>query len=211
MHGVFNCAAQQAGGILNAIDRSLGQQLRHAGLHVYQSRFFLFLHHRRGVGHQIVNQGHKGRASSAVNQSVMHLGVNGETALGQVGDIVQTLDNVGLPQGARHIQWTRVQPGDLDAQLAPVPRLGQGDVPQVELHVEIGVFYPVGAIQATGYFNQTGAEQGLLGQAALKPGDYVLEADKTAGSRRGVINAQSTHVLGGVGLLEIDKCRVENA
>ena len=62
-------------------------------------------------------------------------------------DVVETLDDVELPQRAVEVERPRVQPGRLDAQLAPVARLRQRDVPDVELEVEVGVVHPVRMVE----------------------------------------------------------------
>ena len=139
----------------------------------------------------------------------MHFGVNRKAARGQVGYVVQPLDNIGLPQGPRHIQRARVQPRHLDAQLAPVAGRGQGDVAQVEFHVKIGVLDPVGSVESAGHLDDSGAKQWHSAQAALKAGDNILEAHKAAGCCRWVVNSKSADMLRRVGLLQIDKGGVE--
>ena len=148
---------------------------------------------------------HEGGATGAIHQGVVHFGIDREAAFGQIGYVVQALDNIGLPQGAGHIQRTRMQASGLYTQLTPVSWFRQGDVAQVKLHVEVSVFYPVRAIQSSRDFYQAGTEQGHISQTSLKTGDDVLEADKTARSRRRIINAHAAHMLGGIGLFQVDK------
>ena len=141
----------------------------------------------------------------------MHFCVNRETPLRQVGYIVQALDDVTLPEGAGQVQRASVEPGDLDAELAPVAGLGQCDVAQVELHVEIGVFYPVGPIHAAGHFYQPRAKQRQAIQTLLEIGDHLLEANEATRGSRGIVDAQPADMLGRIGLFEVDECAVEYA
>jgi hypothetical protein len=62
-----------------------------------------------------------------------------ETATGYIVDLVQPLDHVHLPQGAGEVQESGIDPGQQDAQLTPVTRLRQGNMPDVVLEVEIRV------------------------------------------------------------------------
>ena len=81
----------------------------------------------------------------------------------------------------------------------------------MELHVEIGVFHPVRPVQSTRDLHEAGAEQGLPVQASLEAGDDILEADEASGSRGGVINTHTAHMLWRIGLLQVDECGVQNA
>ena len=98
-----------------------------------------------------------------------------------------------------------MQACNLNAQLAPVTGLGQSDMSKVELHVKIGVFNPVGPIQAPGHLYDSGAKQWHFAQAPLEAGDDVLEADEATGSCGWVVDSQTAHMLWRVGLLEVDK------
>ena len=62
-----------------------------------------------------MNQCHERRAPGAIDEGVVHLGVNGETAFGKTGNIIQSFDNIGFPKRAGHVQWAGVQAGNLNA------------------------------------------------------------------------------------------------
>src|SRR5215475_12166958 len=89
----------------------------------------------------------------------MGLGHDGEAARGQALDVVEALDYVHLPKGLAEIEVARVQARHLDAELAPVPRLWQGNVADVVLKVEVRVFDPVGMVEAEGDLHQLLAER----------------------------------------------------
>ena len=104
-----------------------------------------------------------------------------------------------------------MQAGYLDAQLAPVSRFRQGDMAQMKFDIETRILDPVGAVQSPGDPHQPGAKQRLVGETPLESGDHLLEANFAAGSGRRIIDSQRAHVLGGVGLLHVDECGVEDA
>ena len=56
----------------------------------------------------------------------------------QAGDMVEALDDVGLPERLAAIERARMDARDLDAELAPVAGLRQRDVTHVELDVDVG-------------------------------------------------------------------------
>ena len=72
-----------------------------------------------------------------VDSAVVDLGIQRKTSFRDTFHVVQSLNDIGFPQGPPPVQRSRVQAGDLDTKLAPVPRAGQGDMTQVEFKVEM--------------------------------------------------------------------------
>ena len=97
---------------------------------------------------------------------------------------------------------------NLDAQLPPIAGVGQRNMAQVELYVEIGVFNPLGPVEAAGNFHQARAEQGVLAKAAFEGRDNLFEAHESARCRRWVINAHTANMLRRICLFEIEKSRI---
>ena len=104
-----------------------------------------------------------------------------------------------------------MQARNLNAQLTPVPRVRQGDMPQVEFHVEALVFHPVGAVQATGHLNQPGTKQGLVIQSPFEGCNQLFEAHFPARGGIRVVNSQAGDVLWRTAALQVDEGSVQNA
>ena len=83
----------------------------------------------------------------AVDRRVVDLRHDREAAGGQPDDVVEALDDVHLPQRPAPVERPRVQPRHLDAELPPIARAGQGDVPHVVLEVEVRILDPVRVIE----------------------------------------------------------------
>ena len=83
---------------------------------------------------------------------------DGEAALGDAVDVVEPLDDVELPQRPIEVERAGHQPRHLDAQLAPVAGLRQGDVADVELEVEVGILDPVRVVEVERHPHQPLAE-----------------------------------------------------
>ena len=77
------------------------------------------------------------RTRDAVDGRMVHFEEQCEATRREPLDIVETFDHVGFPERVRAVQRARVQPCDLDAELAPVARLGQSDMAPVEFQIEI--------------------------------------------------------------------------
>ena len=73
--------------------------------------------------------------------------------------MLQTVDEVGLPQRTAAIQRPRVQPCRLNCELAIIARCRERQLADMELDVEIGVLDPVRLIQAKGHLHQAAAKQ----------------------------------------------------
>ena len=69
---------------------------------------------------------------------------------GTPGIGVQPLDHRHLPRRAAKVELASVDARDLDAQLAPVAGLGERDVTDVVLEVEVGIIDPVRHVQSAG-------------------------------------------------------------
>ena len=150
-------------------------------------------------------------AAGAIEQCVVQLAVDRETAARQAGHVVEALDDPRLPQRAAEIQRPGVQPRDLDAQLAPVPGRGQRDVAHVELEVEVLVDDPVRAVYAARHLLQSCAKLRRAPQATLETRDHGLEAHEAAGRGRRVVDPEPANVLWRAGQFEVDEGGVEDA
>ncbi len=98
--GVAGGTTNQLQSILHAVHRGSRQQLSHARIGIHQAGcFFRFVIPVR-ICLQVMQGRHKGGAACAIDQGVVHFGVDGKTARREVGYVVQPLDNIGLPQRA---------------------------------------------------------------------------------------------------------------
>ncbi len=102
-----------------------------------------------------------------------------------------------------------MQAGNQNTELAPVTRLRKREVPNVEFHVEIGILHPIGAIKIPRHLDEARAKDGVLLESTFEIGNHTLEAHETTRRRRRVVNPHTAHMLRRVGVLQIDKCRVE--
>ena len=169
--------------------------------------------HRRGLGFRlkVVERRHKGLATGAIHQRVVHFGIDRKAALGKIRNIVQPLDDIGLPQGARHIEWPGMQTRYLNAKLPPIPRLGQCDMAHMEFHIKVGIQHPIGFIQAGRHFHQASAKQWHAAKTLFKICNDLLKTHKATRRRGGIIKSNAAHMLRRIGLFEIDKRSVENS
>ena len=98
---------------------------------------------------------------------------------------------VHLPQRPAQVERAGVQPGDLDAQLAPVARLRQGDVADVELEVEVAVLDPVRVVELERHPHQPLAERPRDVQPLAVVLEDPLERDRSAGRGRRVVDVDA--------------------
>ena len=101
---------------------------------------------------------------------------------------------VASHSGRLRSSGARVQPGDLDAQLAPVARLRQGDVADVELEVEVGVLDPVRMVEAERHLDEPLAEDPRHVQPLAVVVEDALERDRAARRRRRVVDVDAEDV-----------------
>ena len=142
-------------------------------------------------------------AGHTVDRRVVHFEHDGETVRRQPLYLVQALDDIGLPQGAGHVQAAGVQPRQQYAQLAPVAGLGQGDMAHVEFQVEVRILYPVGGVQPQGGPGQFAAKHGGLVQVVAKHLQYLLEAHRPVGHLRLVVEDDGADVHGRASALHL--------
>ncbi|MFO1426188.1 MAG: hypothetical protein U1F11_04275 [Steroidobacteraceae bacterium] len=155
------------------------------------------------------------RALVTVQCGVMHLEQQREAVLRERVEGVEPVDQIQLPQGPRQVERACMDARGLDAELAPVAGLGQGDVAHVVLEIEAVVLDPVGRIQVERHAQQPVAEdrrevqpardvleQSLEAQPALRRFGRVVDQDQrdvgigTRGVRieeGRVIGAELTH------------------
>ena len=77
----------------------------------------------------------------------MYLRDQGIGTLGKTRDRIQTLNDGKFPERLGQVQGSCVEPCGLNAELSPVARLRQPNVPNMKLQVEVLVLHPVGMIQ----------------------------------------------------------------
>jgi len=124
-------------------------------------------------------------------------------------DVVEALDDVHLPQRPAEVELARVEASRLDAQLAPVAWLGQGDVANVELEVEVAVLDPVRVVEVHRHLHQLLTEDPREVQATLDVLEDPLERHGAVRCRRGVVDRETGDVHGGVRRFEVDERGVE--
>ena len=136
-------------------------------------------------------------AALAVDRRVVELGVEGEAALRDAGDVVEPLDDVRLPQRLAAVERPRVDARHLDAELAPVTRGRQCDVAHVELDVDVVVLDPVGTVEVERHRDQAAPEDRRAVEPRLEEIQDVLEPHEPARRRRRVVDAEpgDVHVL----------------
>ena len=132
-----------------------------------------------------------------------------EAARGDVGDIVEPLDDVGLPQRLGLVQGARVQARDLYHQLPPVAGLRQRDMADVVFDVDVVIVNPVGAIESPRRFDQPVPEDLDLLHPGLEEIEYRLEAQRTAGRGRRVVDAERRHLHQLVSVIHFKKQAVD--
>ena len=119
----------------------------------------------------------------------------GEAARRDALDVVEALDDVELPQRPVEVERAGDQPGHLDAQLAPVARLRQGDVADVELEVEVGVLDPVRVVEVERHPHQPLAEHPGLVEALVDVVEDALERHPAARRRRRVVDRDAAPAM----------------
>ncbi len=144
----------------------------------------------------------------AVDGGVVELREDRVGARGHAFDVVEALDHVHLPERAVEVQRARGQPRDGDRQLAAVGGLGQADVADVELEVEVLVLDPVGVVEVQRHAHEAAAEDRRACEAALEVGEDVLEADLAARRGRRVVDRDHAAVGGPVLVVEVHEHRV---
>ena len=185
------------------------QQLKSEGLTLRHPLLLRRL--RLGVRCQVVDGGGHFRAGDPVNGRVVHLGDDGEGALGNALHIVEAFQHVEFPQRPVGIQRAGMQARDLNAQLPPVTGMRQGDVAHMELDVEIRILEPVGVVQIARHIGQPLAEGACQMQAAFVVPQDFLERQHPAGNRRLVVDGDRADMHWRVLGLEIQKCGVQRA
>ncbi len=138
----------------------------------------------------------------------MDLQHEGEATLRNAGDLVEAFDDVQLPQRLREVERAGVQPGSLDAELAPVARLGQRDVAHVVLEVELLVLHPVRVIEVGGNPHHLLTEGPGQVQPGLEVGQDALERHRSTGRGGGVVDADRCDVRRRVRPLAVDERRI---
>ena len=87
------------------------------------------------------------------------------------GCLLQTVDDVDLPQRPAAVHWPPDNPAHLIGQLIREARAGEVELADVELEVEIGVEHPVGTVESERHSDDAApsAPSGFMSTVALKP------------------------------------------
>ncbi len=93
------------------------------------------------LGRQVQHRGEDVVARHPVDRRVVHLAVD------RLAAALQPVDEVELPQRAAPVERAGVQPGGLLGELPVVARLGQGELADVVLDVEVRVLDPVRLVE----------------------------------------------------------------
>ena len=161
------------------------------------------------IGRQRVDRSRELTARFAVDQGVMNLGVERKAARWHARYVVQTFDYVCLPERLAAIERPRVQARNLDAELAPVARLRQRDVPHVELDVELGILDPPGPIEHPRHRDEPATEMRKALDACREEPQDVLEPHLAAGCGGGVIDPEPGDVHEVVAAFELQERVIE--
>ena len=127
-----------------------------------------------------------------VDCGVMHLGHHRKAAGRHAVDVFQPFDDREFPRRPRQVERTGEYPCRLNAKLAPVARLGQGQVADMIFQIEIRVLYPIGIIEVERDTYQTLADSPRQLHPAFEEGQNVLEPDETARGRSRIVNQDRT-------------------
>jgi hypothetical protein len=120
-----------------------------------------------------------------VDRRMVNLQEQRKAAWRQAFDVVQPFDHVRLPERMRAIERTRMQSCDLDAELAPVSRLRQCDVPHVEFDVGIFRVGPERVIDVQRHLHELAGEHRRTIAALAEHAQDILESyQATARGRR---------------------------
>src|SRR5688572_5973468 len=145
----------------------------------------------------------------AVDQRVMHLGVEREATRRHARHVVEPLDHVRLPKRLAAIERPGVQARDLDAELAPVAGLRQRDVSHVELDIEVRVLDPPRAVEHPRHGDEPAPEMRNVLDARREEPQDVLEADLAARGGGGVVDPEPGDVHVVVAAFELQERVVE--
>ncbi len=154
---------------------------------------------RRRLRRQVVQQRDDRGAAPEVDRRVVQLGQQREAVLRQVEQAVEPLDDVELPQRPVEVERAGVDARRLDAELAPVARLRQGDVADVVLEVEVLVLHPVRIVEPERDAAKLLAEDRRAVQPALHEREEALELQPAGGRGRRVVDLDQADVRVGMG------------
>ena len=127
---------------------------------------------------------HDSGATDAVNQSVVNLDVSGKAAAGQ------TLDHVGLPQGAIAVHQIAMQARHHGQQFADAARLRQGQMAQVVVQLKLRIFFPIPKTHAQHGAQIEGSHSRQVAAPFGQQRGYVVRA----GVSRWRVNIEAGHV-----------------
>ena len=150
-------------------------------------------------------------AGHPVDRGVVHLEHHPEAALREPLDPVEPFDDVHLPEGPREIEGASMQARCLDAELAPVPRLRQREVPHVVLEVEVAVLDPVRMVEVERHPHELPAERVREVHTLLQILEDPLERDLTLRRGRLVVDHDARHVRRCVSRFAVHERGVESA
>ena len=103
-----------------------------------------------------------------------------------------------------------MQARDLDAELAPVARLRQRDVPHVEFDIELGLLDPPGTIEHPRHGDEPAAKLREALDPRREEPQHVLEPHLAARRGRGIVDPETGDVHVVVAAFELQEGVVES-
>ena len=140
---------------------------------------------------QLLEKVHPGRP---IDCCVVGFGQHRKAVRGHFGNIVQTLDDIELPQRLGHIQWAGKNTRYGFHQSAAVARLWKRDATYVVFQVEIGIFDPVGIVCFEWYASQASPHGRIEMQAFANRAGYGFLGQLLRGGACSVVDAQGANV-----------------
>ena len=150
-------------------------------------------------------------ARFAIDLGTVELEVDRETARLDALDVVDALDDIGLPERLVAIQDQRMQARDLNAEVTPVTWLGQRYVANMVFEIDLRFVDPVGTVEIERHAHQTAAQHRRHIKALANVGHDVAQSDLAAGRGARIIDPQHCLMHALVRTLQCEEQFVETA
>src|SRR5829696_814386 len=123
--------------------------------------------------------------------------------------VLEPVDQIELPEGARTVEWPRHDPGDLLGEFFVGGAGRERELANVEIHIELRVVEPVRIVQAERDLHQAPAQRGQQRQPLPHQAADVLEREIPGRGGRGIEDRESGDVTGLMRALEREELRIE--
>jgi len=151
----------------------------------------------------VVEDAHDLGARHAVDRRVVDLREDAGPAA------LEAVDHVELPQRARAVERPRHDPRDLLGELRIAARLGERQLADVVVEVEVGVVDPVRVVEAERHLAHAPAQRRQEREPVADQRAHLLAAEAAARRRRGVEDRETRDVPGVAAALQREELRVE--